>query len=108
MVMYYPHTFTAQAANEGQQNESGDWGLEETEPTSVVGFCRYEPSGGHHSERIVVDGIEVIPTGIVYFGVDQTGIERGQTITIVSDGTTLVSAKIVQFSKGLFNCRAWL
>lgn len=105
--MYYPHTFTANIYASGTRDIEGDW-EGNTSPVSVLtGNCRYEAGGRHLTETIVVDGVEVKPDGIIYLPLNADVPAKGSEITIVTN-TETINAKVLQFSKGLFNTRVWV
>lgn len=107
--MYYPHNFTAINADAAAQNESGDWVVTAGSADSpILGYCRYEASGGHNDDKIVIDGVIVDPAGIIYMN-KNAALKRGQLITVKdSNNVTVIEGKILQVSEGLYNQRLWV
>lgn len=107
--MYYPHNYSAINANAATQNSSGDWVATPGSAASpLTGTCRYEASGGHNQDTIVIDGVVVSPAGVIYTK-KNAALQRGQVITVTDNaGVTLVAGKILQVSTGLFNQRLWV
>lgn len=107
--MYYPHTYTATNAKAATKNAGGDWIPAAQEPASpITGQCRYEAAGAHNTDTLVIDGVTVLPSGVIYTK-KNAALKRGQIISIKdTSNNTLAEGKILQVSTGKFNLRLWV
>ena len=107
MVVQYIHTLTASIQAAGTTDNSGDYIPSSSSPATVTQSCRAESSDG--SGYITgSDGKRVDFGWIVYMPLEATKLPIGTAVTIVNGSELVCKDTVKRFSRGQFNCRAWL
>lgn len=120
----YPHYLYAETIGLATQDENGNW-LQEQSSWQLVGRCRYEVNSGGSTFK-GEDGTARVFSGIVYMPLSTERLVEGANIVVATEeldggvlsdknavlsrrlnGTVLISAANLYFSKGLMNCRMW-
>jgi hypothetical protein len=108
MVTQYPHHATwPLKATESSLDDNGVWvTTENTDQDSNTG--RYEPST-NNNETFLVDGVQQKLKGIFYMPVNADEVYAGAVFTVYNtDGSLILTEKVLFFTRGQLNCRVYL
>ena len=112
MSIQYPHKLLFIAAGEPYQDGNGNWvnpsqsdSWQDASPFDTD--CREEPEDGGKS-TVVVDGVNVEFTSMVYAMSAVANLKRGDRVRITYNGSIKLETTVKRFSREHFHCLIWV
>lgn len=112
MSIQYSHKLYYIPAGDPYQDSNGDWvnPSESTTWLQATGLstdCREEPQDSGKGV-VVVDGVKVEFTSMVFAKLSIPNLRRGDRVKIEHNGSTKLETTVKRFSREHYHCLIWL